>query len=156
MSIDIGISEGDRNQIAGELSKVLADTYTVYMKTHAFHWNVTGPMFRSLHEMFEEQYTELWKATDVIAERIRAIGAMAPGSFSQFTQLSSISEESGVPSAQDMIKQLVEGHEAASKTAQRALKVAEDADDEVTVDMLVERMDAHQEAAWMLRSMLAD
>jgi starvation-inducible DNA-binding protein len=156
MPINIGIEEKDRKQIAGGLSKLLADTFTVYLKTHNFHWNVTGPMFRTLHVMFEEQYNELWAATDVIAERIRALGFPAPGTYKEFLDLASVKEESGIPTGEGMIQQLVQGHEAATRTARAAFTVAEDADDAPSADLLTERMDAHEKTAWMLRSLLAE
>jgi starvation-inducible DNA-binding protein len=153
--IDIGISEKHRKQIAERLSSLLADNYTLYLKTHAFHWNVTGPMFNSLHVMFEGQYNELWLANDVIAERIRALGMFAPGSGAQFGKLSSIREESGIPDWQGMVGQLVEGHETAARTARAAFKSADDANDQPTADLATQRMQAHEKTAWMLRSLLA-
>jgi starvation-inducible DNA-binding protein len=152
--IEIGIDPTDRKSIADGLSNLLADTYTLYLKTQSFHWNVTGPMFRALHEMFEEQYTELAGAVDEVAERIRALGHEAPGSFSAFMKLTSIDEETGVPAAEEMIRQLVSGHEASVRTARNAFTVAEEAEDQVTMDMLTERMQVHEKAAWMLRSLL--
>lgn len=154
--MDIGVNEGERSKVAGELAKFLADTYTLYMKTHSFHWNVTGPMFKSLHDLFEEQYTELWKATDEIAERIRSLGVYAPTGYSEFAQLSSLSEAKGVPAAKDMIKHLVSDHETVAQSAHKTLKVAAEADDEVTQDMMIRRMETHQQAAWMLRSLIED
>jgi starvation-inducible DNA-binding protein len=156
MPINIGIEGKDRQEIADGLSKLLADTFTLYLKTHNFHWNVTGPMFRTLHIMFEEQYNELWTATDLIAERIRALGVYAPATFKEFTKLATIKEEDGVPAATDMIRSLVEGHEAAARTARTAFSVAEGADDAPTADLLTERMQVHEKTAWMLRSLLAD
>ena len=156
MPINIGIEGKDRREIADGLSKLLADTFTLYLKTHNFHWNVTGPMFRTLHVMFEEQYNELWTATDLIAERIRALGLYAPATFKEFTSLATIKEEEGVPAATDMIRALVEGHEAAARTARAAFTVAEGADDAPTADLLTERMQVHEKTAWMLRSLLAD
>ena len=144
----------DRAAIAEGLSKVLADTFTLYLKTHKYHWNVTGPMFAALHVAFETQYNELWLATDLIAERIRAIGADAPGSYSEFEMLSSIKESQDVPKAMDMIKNLVHDHEAIGKTIKSAFKAAEDGDDEVTQDMLIGRLTEHEKTAWMLRSHL--
>jgi starvation-inducible DNA-binding protein len=152
--IDIGISERQRKEIATRLAALLADNYTLYLKTHAFHWNITGPMFNSLHAMFEIQYTELWQANDEIAERIRALGMYAPGSGTQFAQLSSISEESGVPGWEDMVRQLVDGHETAARTAREAFRIADDADDQPTADLVTQRMQAHEKTAWMLRSLL--
>lgn len=156
MPINIGIEEKDRKQIAEGLSKLLADTFTVYLKTHNFHWNVTGPMFQTLHLMFEQQYNELWAATDIIAERIRALGFHAPATFKEFSELASVKEEAGVPAAENMIQQLVEGHEATVRTARTAFAVAEKANDAPTADLLTERMDAHEKTAWMLRSLLAE
>ncbi len=152
--IDIGISENDRNHIAEGLSHFLADTYTLYLKTHNFHWNVTGPQFQTLHLMFETQYNELWVATDLIAERIRSIGVYAPGTYSEFSTLTSIKESQGVPPARDMIHQLVAGHEAVVKSARSIFKMVEDAEDQVTADLLTQRMQVHEKTAWMLRSLL--
>lgn len=152
--VNIGIGEQDRKEIADGLSRLLADTYTLYLKTHYFHWNVTGPMFHSLHTMFEEEYTELAVAVDDIAERIRTIGYTAPGSYSEFSELSSIKETRGVPDAEEMVRLLVEGNEAVVRTAREAFPAAERANDESTVDMLTERMRTHEKTAWMLRSML--
>ncbi|HLL76120.1 MAG TPA: Dps family protein [Pyrinomonadaceae bacterium] len=154
--IDIGIDEKDRQEIAAGLSRLLADNFTLYLKTHNFHWNVTGPMFRTLHVMFEEQYNELWAANDVIAERIRTLGLFAPGTFSEFTALASIKEEAGVPAAMRMVRQLVDGHEAAARTARGVLETAENANDAPTADLLTERLQVHEKTAWMLRSLLAD
>lgn len=152
--IDIGIPEADRGAIAEGLSRLLADTYTLYLKTHNFHWNVTGPHFRSLHTMFEEQYTELATAVDNIAERIRTLGYPAPGSYSDYSRLSSIEETSGVPEAQEMVRLMVEANEAVVRTAREVFPTAEKANDESTVDMLTERMAVHEKTAWMLRSSL--
>jgi starvation-inducible DNA-binding protein len=152
--IEIGINASDREAIADGLGMLLADTYALYLKTQSFHWNVTGPMFRALHEMFEEQYTELASAVDVIAERIRALGRNAPASFSQFSKLTSIDEEAGTPAAEEMVRQLVTGHEAVVRTARNAFATAESAEDQVTQDMLTERMQVHEKQAWMLRSLL--
>lgn len=154
MKIDIGISEASRKEIADGISRVLADSYILYVKTHNFHWNVTGPLFNTLHTMFEEQYTELAEAVDEIAERIRALGFPAPGSYKQFIELSSIEEETGVPEAEDMIRQLVQGQEAVARTARQVLPVAAEVSDEPTVDLLTQRMQIHEKNAWMLRSML--
>jgi starvation-inducible DNA-binding protein len=154
-AIDIGIPESDRKEIAAGLSKVLADTYTLYLKTHNYHWNVTGPMFNTLHLMFETQYNELWTAVDLIAERIRSLGEFAPGSYAQFGALTSISEAEGVPEANAMIADLVNGHEATARTAREALKAADAANDQPTDDLLTQRLQAHEKTAWMLRSMLA-
>lgn len=156
MKIDIGIPENQRMQIAEGLSRLLADTYTLYLKTHNFHWNVTGPMFTTLHTLFETQYTELGTAVDVIAERIRALGAFAPGSYKQFVQLSSIDEETGVPSATLMIKQLVKGQESVTKTARSLFPLVDKANDEPTADLLTQRMQIHEKNAWMLRSLLEE
>jgi starvation-inducible DNA-binding protein len=153
--IDIGIGEGDRKSIAEKLTSLLADNYTLYLKTHNFHWNITGPMFNSLHAMFETQYNELWLANDEIAERIRALGVYAPGSGAQFAKLSSIKEETGVPEWQDMVRQLVDGHETAARTAREVFSVADDANDQPTADLATQRMQAHEKTAWMLRSLLA-
>jgi starvation-inducible DNA-binding protein len=153
--IDIGISATDRAKIAQGLSKLLADTYTLYLKTHNFHWNVTGPMFNTLHAMFMEQYTELWNAVDPIAERIRALGHAAPGSYAQFGKLSSISDAPATPpKALDMVRVLVEGHEAVARTARGVFPAAERADDQPTADLLTQRLDIHEKTAWMLRSLL--
>jgi len=156
MKIDIGIPSQMREQIAAGLAEVLADSYTLYLKTQSFHWNVTGPMFNTLHTMFEQHYTELALAVDEIAERIRALGIYSPGSFTQFKQLSSIEEETGVPTAEHMIIQLLEGHETVVRTARKAVKTAEEAADEATVDLLVGRMKIHEKTAWMLRSLLVE
>lgn len=154
MKIDIGIDEAHRESIAKGLSAVLADSYTLYLKTHNFHWNVTGPMFQTLHTLFEAHYNELALAVDEVAERIRALGHYAPGSYSQFAELASIKEETGVPKAEDMIKQLVEGHEAVARTARKVIPTAQEADDEASVDLLVGRMSVHEKTAWMLRALL--
>jgi starvation-inducible DNA-binding protein len=155
MPINIGIDEKDRQDIAEGLSKLLADTYTLYLKTHNFHWNVTGPMFQTLHLMFEQQYTELALAVDMIAERIRALGVPAPGTYKEFAKLSSIDEEEGVPSAEEMIKKLVEGQEAVVRTARSIFPAVDQANDEPTADLLTQRMQVHEKTAWMLRSLLA-
>jgi starvation-inducible DNA-binding protein len=152
--IEIGISPNDRQAISDGLSNLLADTYTLYLKTQSFHWNVTGPMFRALHSMFEEQYSELAGAVDEIAERIRALGHTAPGSFSHFLKLASVQEEDGAPAAEEMIRQLVAGHEAVVRTARNAFTTADEAEDQVTADLLTERMQVHEKQAWMLRSLL--
>jgi starvation-inducible DNA-binding protein len=154
MKIDIGIGQKDRRKIADGLSHLLADTYTLYLKTHNFHWNVTGPMFNTLHTMFETQYTELALAVDAIAERIRALGFPAPGTYAAYARMSSIKEEDGVPDAKEMIRQLVEGCEAVVKTARKVFPAAEAASDEPTADLLTQRMQVHEKNAWMLRSML--
>jgi len=155
MPINIGIDETKRQEIAEGLSKLLADTYTLYLKTHNFHWNVTGPMFQTLHLMFEEQYNELALAVDQVAERIRALGFPAPGSYKEFAQLSSIPEEEGMPSAEEMIRKLVEGQEAVVRTARSVFPAVEEAHDEPTADLLTQRMQVHEKTAWMLRSLLA-
>ncbi len=152
--IHIGIPEAQRKEIAQGVSRLLADSYTLYLKTHNFHWNVTGPMFTSLHAMFMEQYTELWNSIDDIAERIRALGEFAPGSYTEFGKLSSIQEAKGVPGAQDMIKQLLEGHEAVARTARSVIPSAEKGGDEATLDLLTQRIQVHEKTAWMLRSLL--
>lgn len=154
MDINIGIDTQDRQAISEGLAKLLADTYTLYLKTHAFHWNVTGPMFQTLHLLFEQQYTEEWNALDLIAERIRALGYTAPGSYRQFAQLTSIAEEEGVPKAADMIRQLIEGQEAVVRTARALFPLVEKANDEPTADLLTQRMQVHEKNAWMLRSLL--
>jgi starvation-inducible DNA-binding protein len=153
--IDIGIAENERKAIAEGLSHLLADTYTLYLKTHNFHWNVTGPMFNTLHLMFETQYTELALAVDLIAERIRALGFPAPGSYGQYAKLSSIKEEDGVPVANEMIRQLVSGQEAVVRTARNVFPTVDKANDEPTADLLTQRMQVHEKNAWMLRSLLA-
>jgi starvation-inducible DNA-binding protein len=153
-TLDIGISAEDRATLAENLSRVLADTYSLYMKTHHFHWNVTGPMFQTLHLMFETQYTELALAVDLVAERIRALGHPAPGTYSEYARLSSIPETEGVPKAQEMIALLVKGNEAVARTARKAFGVADEANDQPTADLLTQRMDVHEKAAWMLRSLL--
>jgi starvation-inducible DNA-binding protein len=153
-TIDIGINEIDRKAIADGLARLLADTYTLYLKTHNFHWNVTGPMFQTLHLMFETQYTELALAVDGIAERIRALGYPAPGTYAVYSKLSSIKEEQGVPKADEMIRLLVEGQEAVVRTARSIFPAAEKANDEPTADLLTQRMQIHEKTAWMLRSLL--
>ena len=153
--IDIGIDEADRIAIAEGLSRLLADSYSLYLKTHNYHWNVVGPMFSSLHAMFEVQYTELAMAVDDIAERIRALGETAPGSYSEFAQLSSVSEETDRPDANEMIRRLVEGQEAVVRTARSVFSATERAGDEASADLLTQRMQVHEKTAWMLRSMLA-
>ncbi|WP_120994106.1 Dps family protein [Stutzerimonas urumqiensis] len=155
MDINIGIEEQDRKAIAEGLSRLLADTYTLYLKTHNFHWNVTGPMFNTLHAMFEQQYTELALAVDQIAERIRALGQYAPGTYAEYSRLSSIKEADGVPAAEDMIKQLVQGQEAVVRTARSIFPLLDKVSDEPTADLLTQRMQVHEKTAWMLRSLLA-
>jgi starvation-inducible DNA-binding protein len=152
--IDIGINDTDRKAIADGLSRLLADTYTLYLKTHNFHWNVTGPMFQTLHLMFETQYTELALAVDLVAERIRALGYPAPGTYAEYAALSSIKETAGVPKATDMIELLVEGQEAVVRTARSIFPLVEKVNDEPTADLLTQRMQVHEKTAWMLRSLL--
>jgi starvation-inducible DNA-binding protein len=154
MDINIGINDKDRAAIAEGLSRLLADSYTLYLKTHNFHWNVTGPMFNTLHLMFETQYTELALAVDLIAERIRALGVPAPGSYADFARLSSIKDAQGVPKAEDMIRELVAGQEAVVRTARAVFPVVERASDEPSADLLTQRMQVHEKNAWMLRSLL--
>lgn len=156
MQIDIGIKESDRNEIAAGLAKVLADSYTLYLKTHNYHWNVSGPMFNTLHLMFEGQYTELAMAVDEIAERIRALGVAAPGSYKAFSQLTDIEEETNVPDAMEMIRQLVIGQETVVKAARKAFEIADKNNDEPSADLLTQRMQIHEKNAWMLRSMLEE
>jgi starvation-inducible DNA-binding protein len=153
-AIEIGISDTDRRAIADGLARLLADTYTLYLKTHNYHWNVTGPMFNTLHLMFETQYNELALAVDQIAERIRALGHPAPGSYRAFSRLSSIQEEEGAPPAEEMIRQLVIGQEAVVRTAREIFPTVDRANDEPTADLLTQRMQIHEKNAWMLRSML--
>lgn len=155
MDVNIGIAQPERQEISNQLSKVLADTYTLYLKTHNFHWNVTGPQFQTLHLMFETHYNELWLAVDEVAERIRALGFPSPGTGKEFGELSSIKEEPGIPDATSMIKKLVEGHEAVARTARAAFSVAEKANDQPTCDLLTQRMQVHEKTAWMLRSLVA-
>lgn len=156
--IDIGIKGGDRKKIADGLSHYMADAFTLYLKTHNFHWNVTGSMFNSLHTMFETQYTEQWGALDEVAERIRALGYNAPGSYKEYLSLTSIPEEPGLSDSADwreMVRQLVTGNEAVCRTARKVLKTADDAGDDPTVDLLTQRLQTHEKYAWMLRSLLA-
>ena len=156
-AIDIGIEAGDRKKIAQGLSTFLADAYTLYLKTHNFHWNITGPMFNSLHAMFEAQYTEQWNALDDVAERIRALGFNAPGSYAEFMRLSSIKEEPGLSEAPDwreMVRQLVVGNEAVCRTARKVLGTGEKGGDDPTVDLMTQRLQVHEKNAWMLRSLL--
>ena len=155
MPANLGIQEKDRLAITDGLSHLLADTYTLYHKTHKFHWNDTGPMFQTLHLMFETQYTELALAVDLIAERIRALDVLAPGSYSEFTQLSSVEEGAGTPNAQEMIQKLVEGQESVIRTARSLYPVVNGAADEPTADLLTQRIQIHEKTAWMLRSLLA-
>ena len=155
--INIGIGEKDREAIAAGLSQLLADTYTLYLTTHNFHWNVTGPMFTSLHTMFMEQYTELWNAVDPIAERIRSLGVASPGSYAQFNSLTTLKDAPGTPpKAMEMVRILVDGHEAVARTARGIFPVADSASDEPTADLLTQRLTVHEQTAWMLRSLLDD
>jgi starvation-inducible DNA-binding protein len=156
IKIDIGIAPKDRAVIAGGLSRLLADSYTLYLQSHNFHWNVTGPMFQTLHVLFMEHYTEIWNALDLIAERIRSLGLPAPGTYKEFTELASIKEVEGVPSATEMIRILVAGQEAVARTARKAFKAAEKANDQPTCDLLTQRLQVHEKNAWMLRSLLED
>jgi starvation-inducible DNA-binding protein len=153
--VDVGNYDQDREKIAEGLSRLLADTYTLYLKTHNFHWNVTGPMFNTLHLMFETQYNELALAVDTIAERIRALGFPAPGSYKEFAKLLSIPEADGVPNAEEMIRQLVQGQEAVARTAREIFPATEATNDEPSADLLTQRMQMHEKTAWMLRAMLA-
>ena len=155
MKIDIGITEQDRSAIAQGLSHLLADTYTLYLTTHNFHWNVTGPLFNSLHNMFMLQYTELWNAVDPVAERIRSLGHAAPGSYAQFGQLTSLPDAPATPpKAMEMVAILAQGHEAVARTARSLYPAVEKAHDEPTADLLTQRIGVHEQAAWMLRAML--
>jgi len=155
-SIDIGIAAEERAKIAQGLAALLADSYTLYLMTHNFHWNVTGPQFNSLHQMFMEQYTEQWTALDTIAERIRALGHPAPGTYREFTQLASIEEVDGVPKATDMVRHLVAAQEATARTARNLFTLVEAANDQPTADLLTQRLEVHEKTAWMLRSILED
>ena len=155
-TINIGIKEADRKKISNGLSRMLADTYTLYLKTHNFHWNVTGPMFQTLHLMFMTQYNEIWLAVDMVAERIRALGYPAPGTYKEFAALTSIKDSSGNISAKEMIQQLVAGQEAVVRTAREVLAIADKAGDQPTVDLLSARMEVHEKNAWMLRSLLEE
>lgn len=150
--VNIGIDDPARKEISEGLSRLLADTYTLYLKTHGYHWNVTGPMFRTLHLMFEEEYLELRDAVDLIAERIRSLGYPAPGSYSQMSNLTSIAEDEGVPEAMTMVRRLAEGHETAVRTARQLIETAEAGDDVATVDLATERIEFHEKTAWMLRA----
>ena len=152
--IDTGISTKDRTKIAEGLAHLLADNYTLYLKTHNFHWNVTGPMFNTLHLMFETQYNELWLANDLIAERIRSLGIPSPGTYAEFVKLASIKETPGQPKAEEMVRLLVEGNEAVVRTARKIFPVVDKANDEPTADLLTQRMQIHEKNAWMLRSLL--
>jgi starvation-inducible DNA-binding protein len=154
MAIDIGISTADRKDIAASLSRVLADTYTLYLKTHNYHWNVTGPQFNDLHAMFMTQYTELWNSVDLIAERIRSLGHFAPGGYKAFSELSAIKEDSNVPAATQMVENLLHGHETVARTCREAFPAAEKGSDQPTMDLLTQRLQVHEKTAWMLRSLL--
>jgi starvation-inducible DNA-binding protein len=154
MQIDIGIPDASRREIADGLGKLLADTYTLYLKTHNFHWNVTGPMFQTLHTMFETQYNELALAVDLVAERIRSLGHRAPGTYQEFAKLTVIKEDVSIPNAEEMTKQLVQGHEAVAKTARSLFPMAEKGNDEASLDLLTQRIQLHEKTAWMLRSLL--
>ncbi len=154
MAADLGIKEKDRLKIVEALSRLLADSYTLYLKAHNFHWNVTGPMFQTLHLTFQTQYAELWTNIDLIAQSIRSLHAPAPGTYAQSSKLASIRETVGVPKAQDMIKILLDGHEAVTRTARKAFPSAEKASDQPTMDLLTQRMEVHEKTAWMLRSLL--
>jgi len=154
--INIGIPEEQREKIANGLSHLLADSYSLYLMTHNFHWNVTGPMFNTLHVMFMQQYTEQWNALDLIAERIRALGFPAPGTYAEFGKLTSIKEVTGVPKAMDMVRHLVDAQEATARTARDLFPLLEEANDQPTADLLTQRLDVHEKTAWMLRSLLED
>jgi starvation-inducible DNA-binding protein len=154
--INIGLSDTQRSDIADGLSKLLADSYTLYLMTHNFHWNVTGPMFNTLHLMFMQQYTEQWTALDLIAERIRALGFPAPGTYKEFGALASIREVNGVPKAMEMVEHLVAAQEATARTARSLFPVVEEAGDQPTADLLTQRLDVHEKTAWMLRSLLEE
>jgi len=154
MEINTGISAEQRSAIVQSLSRLLADTYVLYLKTHSFHWNVEGPMFQTLHQMFMEQYTETWNAIDLIEERIRSLGEYAPGTYREYARLTRIKETEGVPRAEEMIRLLIDGQEAVVRTAREALSVADEANDQPTLDLLTQRMQVHEKNAWMLRSLL--
>ena len=154
--INIGISEADRQTIVDGLSRLLADSYTLYLQTHNFHWNVTGPMFNTLHTMFMTQYTEQWGALDLIAERIRALGFPAPGTYAEYARLSSVKEVTGVPKAMEMVRILVDAQEATARTARSLFPVIEAANDQPTADLITQRLDVHEKTAWMLRSLLEE
>jgi starvation-inducible DNA-binding protein len=154
--IDIGISASDRKKIADGLSRLLADSYTLYLMTHNFHWNVTGPMFNTLHVMFMQQYTEQWTALDLVAERIRALGFPAPGTYKEFVKLASVKEVEGVPKALDMVRHLVAAQETTARTARSLFAAVEKANDQPTMDLLTQRLDVHEKTAWMLRSLLEE
>lgn len=152
MDVNTGLDKEARRDLAAGLSRLLADTYTLYLKTHGYHWNVTGPMFRSLHLMFEEEYLELRDAVDVIAERIRALGYPAPGSYAELARLSSVVDEEGVPEAMEMVRHLVDAHERVIKTGRAVVEAAESAGDVATADVVTQRIDIHEKTAWMLRA----
>lgn len=154
MQLNIGIDQNTRKEISHGLAQVLADTYTLYLQTHNFHWNVTGPSFETLHLLFEKQYNELWQAADFIAERIRSLGFPAPGTYAEFTKLATIKEQAGVPDAKNMLRILLEGHESLCRSTRNLFPIAEDARDASTADLLTERMEAHEKTSWMLRSLL--
>lgn len=155
-SVNIGISDSDRAKIAKGLSRFLADSYTLYLQTHNFHWNVTGPMFNTLHSMFMQQYTEQWTALDLIAERIRALGHPAPGTYAEYAKLASVKEVTGVPKAMEMVRHLVVAQEATARTARNIFPTVEKANDQPTADLLTQRLDVHEKTAWMLRSLLEE
>jgi starvation-inducible DNA-binding protein len=154
-TIDIGIDPADRAEITAGLSRLLADTYTLYLKTHNYHWNVTGPMFQTLHLMFETQYNELALAVDLIAERIRSLGASAPGTYRAFTDLATVTEDDDEPDAMEMVRRLVGGQETVARTARSIFPIVERAHDQPTADLLTQRLQVHEKTAWMLRSLLA-
>ena len=154
MEINTGIPAAQRTAIAQSLSRLLADSYVVYLKTHSFHWNVEGPMFQTLHQMFMEQYTETWNAIDLIAERIRSLGEYAPGTYREYARLTRVQETEGVPRAEEMVRLLIEGQEAIVRTAREVLAVADEANDQPTLDLVTQRMQVHEKNAWMLRSLL--
>ena len=156
MKIDIGISQSDRAKIVEGLSKLLADSYTLYLMTHNFHWNVTGPQFNSLHNMFMTQYTEQWNALDIIAERIRALGFPAPGTYKQFVKLTAIKEVEGVPKAEEMVSLLVNAHETVARTARSLFSLVDEVNDQPTADLITQRLEVHEKTAWMLRSLLEE
>jgi starvation-inducible DNA-binding protein len=156
MAINIGLSHEEREQISTGLSRLLADSYTLYLMTHSFHWNVIGPMFNTLHVMFMQQYTEQWTALDLIAERIRALGFPAPGTYKEFATLASIKEVDGVPKAMEMVRHLVDAQEATARTARQLFPTVEAANDQPTADLLTQRLDVHEKTAWMLRSLLEE
>lgn len=156
VKIDIGLSDDSRARIANGLSRLLADSYSLYLMTHNFHWNVKGPMFNSLHQMFMTQYTEQWTALDLIAERIRALGYPAPGTYAEFGKLSTVKEVAGVPKAMEMVRYLVSAQETTARTARSLLPVVDEANDQPTADLLTQRLDVHEKTAWMLRSLLEE